>query len=140
MLKNELIVQAISKGEILLRSRKAIALGIAAAFFMVISTGCSKSYTCADIEGTWTNHVLEFDQEWTFNADGTYTEKSVMDGEYLSYEGEDSGKFHFEGDMIIIESDDEIWGNNSTFKVEIIDKYTMTWETEAGKIREFKKL
>lgn len=140
MLKNELIVQAISKGEILLRSRKAIALGIAAAFFMVISTGCSKSYTCADIEGTWTNHVLEFDQEWTFNADGTYTEKSVMDGEYLSYEGEDSGKFHFEGDMIIIESDDEIWGNNSTFKVKIIDKYTMTWETEAGKIREFKKL
>lgn len=73
-----------------MRSRKAIALGIAAAFFMVMSTGCSKSYTCADIEGTWTNHVLEFDQEWTFNADGTYTEKSVMDGEYLSYEGEDT--------------------------------------------------
>ena len=106
---------------------------------MVMSTGCSKSYTCADIEGTWTNHVLEFDHEWTFNADGTYTEKSVMDGEYLSYEGEDSGKFHFEGDMIVIESEDEIWGNNSTFKVRIVDKYTMTWETEAGKIREFKK-
>lgn len=106
---------------------------------MIISTGCSKNYTCADIAGTWTNHVLEFDQEWTFTADGTYTEVSVMENDFFDYEGGDSGKFHFEGDMIIIESDDEFWGNNSTFKVKIIDSNTMTWETEAGKIREFKR-
>ncbi len=109
------------------------------AIVMIVSTGCSKNYTCADIAGTWTNHVLDFDQEWTFKADGTYTETSVLEGDILSYEGGDSGKFHFEGDMIIIESDDEIWGNNSTFKVKIVDSNTMTWETEAGKIREFKR-
>lgn len=122
-----------------MKAKSIIVPILIAAFFMIMSTGCSKNYTCSDIAGTWTNHVLEFDQEWTFNADGTYTEKSVSDGEFFSYEGEDSGNFHFEGDMLVIESEDEIWGNNSTFKVKIIDNYTMTWETEAGKIREFKK-
>lgn len=122
-----------------MKAGKIIVLGFITALFMIISTGCSKNYTCADIAGTWTNHVLEIDQEWTFKADGTYTEKSVSEGEYISFETEDSGKFHFEGDMLVLESEDEIWGNNSTFKVKIIDNYTMTWETEAGKIREFKK-
>lgn len=119
--------------------RRIFIFAVLPVIFMIISAGCSKSYTPADIAGTWTNHVLEFDQEWTFKADGTYTERSVMDGDMLSYEGEDSGKFHFEGDMIVIESDDPVWGNNSTFKVNMIDSYTMTWETEAGKIREFNK-
>jgi len=122
-----------------MKTGKFIILGFITVLFMIISTGCSESYTCADIAGTWTNHVLEFDQEWTFDADGTYTEKSVSDGEYFSFETEDSGKFHFEGNTLVLESEDEIWGNNSTFKVKIIDNYTMTWETEAGKIREFKK-
>lgn len=123
----------------MMKAEKIFVLGIIAAFFMIISTGCSKNYTSEDIAGTWTNHVLDIDQEWTFNSDGTYTEKSVSEGEIISYEVEDSGKFHFEGDMLIIESDDEFWGNNSTFKVKIIDYYTMTWETEAGKIREFNR-
>ena len=122
-----------------MRQKNKLVFCIAASIFMILFTGCAESYTAADIAGTWTNHVLEFDQEWTFKADGTYTEKSVMESEYLSYDGEDSGKFHFEGDTIFIESDDELWGNNSTFKVKIVDSNTMTWETEAGKIREFKR-
>ena len=122
-----------------MKQKSKLVFCIAASFFMILFTGCAEKYTAADIAGTWTNHVLEFDQEWTFKADGTYTEKSVMESEYLSYDGEDSGKFHFEGDTIFIESDDELWGNNSTFKVKIVDSNTMTWETEAGKIREFKK-
>ena len=122
-----------------MKAVKLIFFGVVTVIIMTIFTGCAKNYTPADIAGTWTNHVLEFDQEWTFKPDGTYTEKSVMESEYLSYDGEDSGKFHFEGDTIIIESDDELWGNNSTFKVKIVDSNTMTWETEAGKIREFKR-
>lgn len=123
-----------------MKAGKIFVLGIIAVFAMIISTGCSGSdnYTNADIAGTWTNHVLDLDQEWTFKADGTYTEKSVAEGEIISYVTEDSGKFHFEGNKIIFESDDE-WGNHNTFKVKIIDSSTMTWETEAGKIREFKK-
>lgn len=122
-----------------MKKKHIFILGAMAVLVMIISAGCSKNYTAADIAGTWTNHVLDIDQEWTFKADGTYTERSVSDGDIISYETEDSGKFHFEGDMIILESDDPFWGNNSTFKVKIIDSYTMTWETEAGKIREFNK-
>lgn len=123
-----------------MKAGKIFVLGIIAVFAMIISTGCSGSanYTSADIAGTWTNHVLELDQEWTFKADGTYTEKSVSEGEIISYEISDSGKFRFEGNKIIFDSDDE-WGNHNTFKVKIIDSSTMTWETEAGKIREFKR-
>ena len=122
-----------------MKAVKYFVLGIIAVPAMIISTGCSDNYTNADIAGTWTNHVLEIDQEWTFKADGTYTEKSVSEGEIISFETGDRGKFHLEGNIIIIESDDE-WGNHSTFKVKIIDSSTMTWETDAGKIREFKKV
>lgn len=121
-----------------MKTGKIVVLGIIAMFVMIISTGCSKSYTNADIAGTWTNHVLDLDQEWTFNADGTYTETSAADGTVVVYETDDSGKFHFEGDTLFIESDDS-WGTHHSFKVKIVDSNTMTWETEAGKIREFKR-
>lgn len=118
---------------------KKLAFCIAAVLITVLAAGCSKNYTCADIAGTWTNHVLDIDQEWTFTADGKYTESSAADGEIFSFETEDSGKFHFEGDMIFFESDDGEWGNNGSFKVQIVDGSTMLWTTDAGKIREFKK-
>lgn len=121
-----------------MRTKLKIVFGIIAAACVMMFSSCSKSYTNADIAGTWTNHVMETDQEWIFNADGTYTEKSVTGSDTISYGTEDSGKFHFEGDMIFFESVDE-WGNNGSFKVNIVDSNTMTWETEAGKIREFKR-
>lgn len=123
-----------------MKTAKKAVFGTAAALVMILSAGCSKSYTAADIAGTWTNHVLEFDQEWTFKADGTYTKISVMDSEYFAYDDETEGTFRFEGQYITVESHDEFFGDEShTFKVEIIDSNTMTWETDAGKIREFNR-
>lgn len=119
---------------------KKFAFCIAAVLITMLAAGCGKSYTCADIAGTWTSHVLNSDEEWIFTADGKYTETSVSDAVIISFGSEDSGKFRFEGDMIFFESDDGEWGNSGPFKVKFTDSSTMVWETEEGVVRgEFKK-
>lgn len=120
---------------------KKLAFCIAVVLITVLTAGCSKNYTCADIAGTWTSYVLNSDypEEWLFTADGKYTETPVSDA-VISFGTEDSGKFCFEGDMIFYESDNGKWGNRGPFKVKFTDSSTMIWETEEGAVRgEFKK-